>query len=102
MFVPVRRGTNYRVLWDVGRCKELLRFESKKMVDFLVAECLSVNEAKRRGATSRKQIEVLLHCTGGPGFQTCVAEDFGVDRTTACKTDQNLLEAQEWTLGSTI
>lgn len=49
------------------------------------------------------RMEVLLHCTDGPGFQTCVAEDLGVDRTTACKTvnyvmDQILLEAQEWTL----
>lgn len=101
MFMPVRREKNYLVRRDVNRCKELLRFESDN-VDFLVAEFLPVAEETRGGAlTSRKRMEILLRYMGDPGFQSGVAEDFGVDRTTVCKTvnyvmDRIILKAPDW------
>lgn len=101
MFMQVRREKNYRVRRDVSNCKQLLRFENES-VNFLVNEFLPVNEETRGGAlTSRKRMEILLRSMGDPGFQVGVAEDLGVDRTTVCKTidnvmDKILLKASDW------
>nr|CAD7443165.1 unnamed protein product [Timema bartmani] len=82
MFLPVRTEKIDRFRRDVNRCKELLQFESGN-VDILTAEFLSVTDETRGGTlTSQKRIEILLRCMGDPEFQTDVAEDFVIDRTT--------------------
>ncbi|KAG8281589.1 hypothetical protein J6590_055308 [Homalodisca vitripennis] len=66
---------------DVSQCKDLLRFESENL-DFLAAEFLLVTEETRgRALSSRKLMEILLRSMGDPGFQSEMAEDFGVERS---------------------
>lgn len=75
----------YCVRRDVRNCKQLLRFESNS-IDFLAAEFLNETDSRGGALSPRKQMEIFLRFVADPGFQSGIAEDFGVHRTTACKT----------------
>lgn len=100
MFMQVRERKVYRERREVGG-KQLLRFEDES-VNFLVNEFLPYTEETRGGAlTSREKMEIFLRSVADPGFQSGVAEDVGVDRSTACKTIHYVMDkifdrAQNW------
>lgn len=84
--MQVREPKNYGDRRVISRCKQLLRFEDQS-IDFLTAEFLPVHDETRGGAlTQRTRMEIFLRFLADPGFQSGIAEDFGVDRSTACKT----------------
>ncbi|KAJ8944099.1 hypothetical protein NQ314_009555 [Rhamnusium bicolor] len=82
-------------------CKQLLRFENDS-IDFLASQFLPENIDTRGGAiSSRQKMEILLRYFGDPGFQSGVAEDMGVHRSTVTKTvnyvmDCIIARADEW------
>ncbi|CAH1969398.1 unnamed protein product [Acanthoscelides obtectus] len=87
-FMQLREGKTYRKRRNVSpsQSKRLLRFDSES-VDFLCSEFLPENNERRGGALSaRTKMEICLRYLGDPGFQSGVAEDYGIHRTTACKT----------------
>lgn len=86
---------------SVDLSKKLLRFESES-VDFITNYFLEEN-AETRGAAlpARKKIEIFLRYISDPGFQSGVAVDVGVDRSTVCKTfafvlDSIVNKSQDW------
>lgn len=90
-FMPVRDPKFYNERREISRCKELLRFENDS-VDFLAEEFLPESQETRGGALSRrKKMEIFLRFVGDPGFQSGIAEDIGIHRTTACKTINSVL-----------
>ncbi|XP_046688202.1 putative nuclease HARBI1 [Homalodisca vitripennis] len=84
-FMQVRQHKHYGARREINKCKELLRFESES-IDFLAAEFLNETDTRGGGLSPRKQMEVFLRFVADPGFQSGIAEDVGVHRTTACKT----------------
>lgn len=100
MFMNVRNVKTYRERRQVNS-KELLRFQNES-VDFLTNEFLPERDEFRGGAlTSRQKMEILLRFVGDPGFQSGIAEDIGVHRSTVCKTvnfvmDQIIRRANDW------
>lgn len=65
-------------------CKQQLRFESLN-VDFLAAEILVEKDWRSGGIYRRREMEIFMRFVGDPGFQSGVAQDLGVHRTTANK-----------------
>ncbi|KAK9870618.1 hypothetical protein WA026_008178 [Henosepilachna vigintioctopunctata] len=87
-FMPIRQHKIYSVRSGINErnyCKELLRFNSKS-VDFLVAQLLEECDTRGGGISRRQQMEIFLRFVGDAGFQSGVAQDVGVHRTTANKT----------------
>ena len=84
-FMHVRKQKEYAVRRETRNCKELLRFESES-VDFLAAEFLNETDTRGGALSRRKQMEIFLHFVADPGFQSGIAEDVGVHRSTACKS----------------
>lgn len=84
-FMHVRKQKEYAVRRETRNCKELLRFESES-VDFLAAEFLNETDTRGGALSRRKQMEIFLRFVADPGFQSGIAEDVGVHRSTACKT----------------
>ncbi|KAK9869584.1 hypothetical protein WA026_003336 [Henosepilachna vigintioctopunctata] len=83
--MPIRQRKIYSVRSGINErnCEELLRFNSES-VDFLAAQFLE--ESNTRLLSRREQMEIFLRFVGDPGFQSGVAQDVGVHRTTANKT----------------
>ncbi|CAH2017008.1 unnamed protein product [Acanthoscelides obtectus] len=70
---------------------------------FITYYFLPETNETRGGALSRKYIEIFLRYISDPGFQSGVANDFGIERTTVCKTVdyvvQKIMEkAGQWIL----
>ncbi|KAK9873213.1 hypothetical protein WA026_021445 [Henosepilachna vigintioctopunctata] len=63
-------------------CKELLRFNSER-VDFLAAQFLEESYTRGGGDSSR---QIFRRFVGDAAFQSGVAQDVGLHRTTANKT----------------
>ncbi|KAK9879063.1 hypothetical protein WA026_003878 [Henosepilachna vigintioctopunctata] len=78
-FYYVRSGINER------NCKEPLRFNSES-VDFLAAQFFEESDIRGGGISRRQQMKIFLRFIGDPGFQSGVAQDVGVHRTSANKT----------------
>ncbi|KAJ8940577.1 hypothetical protein NQ314_010655 [Rhamnusium bicolor] len=101
MFMQVRKMKVYPKRRRIGNCKQLLRFENDS-IDFLASQFLSENIETRGGAlSSRQKMEILLRYFGDPGFQSGVAEDMDVHRSTVTKTvnyvmDCIIARADEW------
>ena len=67
--------------------KNLLCFFVDSVTNVLTNEILLENYETRGGALlPQKTMEMFLRLIGDPGFQSGVANDVGVHRTTACKT----------------
>lgn len=92
-FMPIRQRKVYDVRRGIGlnACKELLRFESES-VDYLENEFLIEIDTRGGGISKRKQMEVLLRFVGDPGFQSGIAHDMGVHRSTVNKTISYLMD----------
>lgn len=91
----LRGVKSYRNRRDISprSSKRLLRFESES-VDFLADNFLEDNYEVRGGAlSSRKRMELFLRCISDPGFQSGVASDVGVERSTVCKTLSSVLDS---------
>lgn len=90
----VRNTKTYRNRLTISpdRCKQLLRFESES-VDFLT-EFFVGNETETRGGalSPRNKMEIFLRYLSDPGYQSGVAEDIGVDRSTVTKTFSSVLD----------
>lgn len=72
--------------------KGLLRFESEN-VDFLTSHFLDENtDARGGGLTARKKMEIFLRYVSDPGFQSGVANDMGVERSTVSRTFSSVLD----------
>lgn len=86
-FMPIRQRKIYSVRSGINErnCKELLRFNSQS-VDFLATQFLEESDTRGGGISRRQQMEIFLRFVGDPGFQSGVAQDMGVHRTTANKT----------------
>ncbi|KAK9887433.1 hypothetical protein WA026_022368 [Henosepilachna vigintioctopunctata] len=86
-FMPIRQRKIYSVRSEINErnCKELLRFNSES-VDFLAAQFLEESDSRGGGISRRQQMEIFLRFVGDPRFQSGVAQDVGVHRTTANKT----------------
>lgn len=83
--MQVREQKVYRERRQVSG-KQLLRFENDS-VDFITNEFLVNSDETRGGAIPpRTKMEIFLRAVADPGFQIGVAEDFGIERSTACKT----------------
>lgn len=81
----VRERRTFRERRVLNRCKELMRFETEN-IDFLSAEFLpQSDETRGKALSARQRMEIFLRYTADPGFQSGVAEDIGVDRSTVCK-----------------
>lgn len=94
MFMNVRNRKSYcdRRELGVDKYKQLMRFESES-IDFLTNEFLPESEETRGKAISpRMQMEIFLRYVADPGFQSGVAEDFGVERTTVSKTYNKVMD----------
>lgn len=101
-FMPIRQRKVYDVRRVIGlnACKELLRFETES-VDYLANEFLIENDTRGGGISKRKQMEVFLRFVGDPGFQSGIAHDVGVHRSTVNKTisyvmDQIVEQSHNW------
>lgn len=102
-FLNLRREKQYRNRQNIpqNHSKQLLRFESDS-VDFITNYFFEENAENRGGAlSSRKKIEIFLRYVSDPGFQSGVALDVGVERSTVCKTFSNVLDviverSQNW------
>ncbi|KAJ8967661.1 hypothetical protein NQ314_002696 [Rhamnusium bicolor] len=101
MFMQVRKMKVYPKRRRIDNCKQLLRFGNDS-IDFLASQFLPENIETRGGAlSSRQKMEILLRYFGDPGFQSGVAEDMGVHRSTVTKTvnyvmDCIIARADEW------
>ncbi|CAH1990643.1 unnamed protein product [Acanthoscelides obtectus] len=87
-FIQLHPGKTYRKRRNVSpsQSKRLLRFDSES-ADFLCSEFLPENNERRGGALSaRTKMETFLRYLGDPGFQSGVAEEYGIHRTIPCKT----------------
>ncbi|XP_046688403.1 putative nuclease HARBI1, partial [Homalodisca vitripennis] len=85
MFMQVRERRVYGERRVLTKCKELMRFESEN-IDFLAEQFLPPSDETRgKALTPRQRLEIFLRYTADPGFQSGVAEDIGVDRSTVCK-----------------
>ncbi|KAK9883670.1 hypothetical protein WA026_001839 [Henosepilachna vigintioctopunctata] len=86
-FMPNRQRKIYSVRSGINErnCKELLRFKSES-VNFLVAQFLEESDTRGGGISRREQMKIFLRFVGDDGFQSGVAQDVGVHRTTANKT----------------
>lgn len=99
MHVRERRAYGERRV--LSRCKELMRFETGN-IDFLTSEFLPhTDETRGKALSPRQRMEIFLRYTADPGFQSGVAEDIGVDRSTVCKNinyvmDRILEKANNW------
>lgn len=91
-FMPVRNRKIYSVRReiDLHNCKQLLRFDIEN-VDYLAAEFLVDSDTRGGGISRRQQMEIFLRFVGDPGFQSGVAQDIGVHRTTANKTISHVM-----------
>ncbi|KAJ8926704.1 hypothetical protein NQ314_020920 [Rhamnusium bicolor] len=101
MFMQVRKMKVYPKRRRIDNCKQLLRIENDS-IDFLASQFLPENIETRGGAlSSRQKMEILLRYFGDPGFQSGVAEDMGVHRSTVTKTVNYVMDcitarADEW------
>ncbi|KAK9872274.1 hypothetical protein WA026_017078 [Henosepilachna vigintioctopunctata] len=86
-FMPIRQRKIYSVRPGISErnCKELLRFNIES-VDLLAAQILEESDTPGGGISRRQQMEIFLRFVGDAGFQSGVAQDVGVHRTTANKT----------------
>ncbi|KAK9876865.1 hypothetical protein WA026_015098 [Henosepilachna vigintioctopunctata] len=86
-FMPIRQRKIYSVRYAINErnCRELLRFNSES-VDFLAAQFHEESDTHGGGISRRQQIEIFLMFVDNPGFQSGVAQDVGVHRTTTKKT----------------
>lgn len=93
MYMNVRKEKVYNERRKISDCKNLLRFETNS-VEFLTQEFLPESYETRGGALSpRRKMEIFLRYVGDPGFQSGIAEDLGVHRTTVCKTINEVLDS---------
>lgn len=93
MYMNLRKEKVYNERREMSDSKKLLRFETDS-VEFLTQEFLPESYETRGGALSpRKKMEIFLRFVGDPGFQSGIAEDFGVHRTTICKTVNAVLDS---------
>lgn len=83
--MPLRQRKVYNVRKEPVNYKELFRFENES-IDFLAAEFLVENDTRGGAVPARQQMEIFLRFVADPGFQSGIAEDFGVHRSTVCKT----------------
>lgn len=94
MFMHVRGRKTYcdRRELNVDKSKQLMRFESDS-INFLTNEFLPESDETRGKALSpRMRMEIFLRYVADPGFQSGVAEDFGIDRTTVSKTYNSVMD----------
>lgn len=67
VFMHVRGRKTYHERRQIGKCKQLLRFDDVN-VDFLASEFLPDQEETRGGAlSSRQKMEILLRYLADPG-----------------------------------
>ena len=101
--VNIRKTKNYRERREIdsNNSKKLLRFDVEN-VKFLADYFLVENFENRGGGLSTYQkMSIFLRYLSDPGFQSGVAGDMGVDRTTICKTISRVTEeiikkSHEW------
>lgn len=101
--MQLREVKHYRERKAVSpsKCKQLIRFESDS-VDFLCNQFIQDRDESRGGAlSSRMRMELFLRYVSDPGFQSGVAEDFGIHRTTVGKNftyvmDNIFTKAHNW------
>lgn len=87
-FLRFRNRKNYRdrVNCDGERYKELYRFSEENvewMADHFLGE---YDETRGKALSSKQKMKIFLRFLGDPGFQTGIAEDIGVHRSTVTKT----------------
>lgn len=72
--------------------RKLFRFEENS-VAWMSDHFLGEGSQENRGCalSSKQKLEILLRYFADPGFQTGVAEDFGIHQTTVCKTIKEVL-----------
>lgn len=90
----IRERKQYGVRRNISpnRSKQLLRFEDES-VNFIADYFLNDDVENRGGAlTKREKIEIFLRYLSDPGFQSGVAVDIGVHRTTVCKTFSQVMD----------
>lgn len=93
VFMHVRNRKTFKARRNIDddNYKNLLRFE-KRSVAYLTATFLPESDEMRGGAvTTQEKMEIFLRYLSDPGFQIGVGEDFGVHRTTVCKTFKYVL-----------
>lgn len=93
-FMHLRETKVYKIRRSISpvRCKQLLRFQDES-VNFITDYFLDDHFDNRGGALSnRMKMEIFLRYISDPGFQSGVAVDIGVHRTTVCKTFSEVLD----------
>lgn len=93
-FLNLRGVKHYRDRQNIcpNLSKRLLRFESES-VDFITSYFLDENmDTRGGGLTARKKMEIFLRYVSDPGYQSGVAIDVGVERSTVCKTFSSVLD----------
>lgn len=94
-FLPIRAAKLYRVRRDSVEedYRALYRF-NKINVEWVSEHFLGNSFETRGGAlTNVERMRVFRRYVGDPGFQSGVAEDVGIDRTTANKTISDVMAA---------
>ncbi|KAK9880724.1 hypothetical protein WA026_013047 [Henosepilachna vigintioctopunctata] len=83
-FMPIRQREIYSVRSGINERngKELLRCNSES-VDFLAAKFLEESDTRGGGISRKQPMEIFLRFVGDPGFQSGVAQDVVVHRTTS-------------------
>lgn len=102
-FLLFRKEKNYRdrVVCETDRYKELYRFTENSvewMADYFLEE---YSETRGKALTPKQRMMILLRFLADPVFQTGIAEDIGVSRSTVTKTIPFVLEkivdkSKEW------
>lgn len=93
-FMNLRGVKHYRDRRDISPdlSKRLLRFESES-VEFITTYFLDENtDARGGGLTARKKMEIFLRYVSDPGYQSGVANDVGVERSTVSKIFASVLD----------
>ncbi|KAK9888684.1 hypothetical protein WA026_000914 [Henosepilachna vigintioctopunctata] len=86
-YMPIRQRKIYSLRSGINErnCKDC------ESVDFLATQFLEESDTRGAGISRREQMEIFLRFVGDPGFQSFVAQDVGVHRTTANKTTRYVM-----------